>query len=619
MDQSSSDMPPLQSEPWETVLTPRAGFVPRLGQRRLWTFAMSTEETAGLVEHPTGYGKTEEAVGLYAIFRARKRVGHCLYLCSTDVQRATLGPRRRIDDDGRIIFDDPGAIARAAVNLGVQLIGQRAHILTGTVRDYRMVAKQRAEIFIGSYQHCVASRHGIFDFYREILRTGDNWLVIYDEAQRLAERDESGWGSASEFDLEGLIRVYLSANPIRSDGRSLHKVPRDPETGEFHRWDVITAKEAITEQAIRIPAADIEHYFIDVTEGDQPTTRRLRTADLRGEDIDDYEVRKQIRYEPHYISSILLSAWQRLTTKLLRHPGQHQMVIRGMSTNHIRVVTAQMNAIEPGCADWIGIYRSDDENQAILDRFLANELLVIGHINKLAEAFNNPRASVLVLVDLIEAESNLMQMLGRGLRRNAAIPWEEDICDVFFDASNETLRRLIESLTPTDPEEMDRRGPRHGRDWPPPLPDIEVIRTEHERTERWAPHGDVVEARVRAEAIRLGIPPEKAQALWEALRGPSREGKPTEPGESVYWPARVNLLLSSVTGLVIRVVASDGLTDPGFAGRVKMALNIRWVRQSRVKHDAMLPEEFQAKAKWLTEIYNGIVRSHEVPEWLRHA
>ena len=620
MDESPRDLSALQSEPWESVLRLAKGFRPWRGQLETWRQAWVTSDPRALIVLPTGYGKTEAALGVYAILRARGIVNRLLWLGSTDLQRDQLAGYHVSD-----IIRIPGSLEKAAQNLGITMTGDPMPMY-GYTRELRYHRDGDNELFVSIYP---ALALGDISHYLDLLLSGQ-WMVVYDEAHRLADygAETPGWANSSHK-LKPRFALYASATPIRSDRQPLKGVPLDPVNADrYQAWPGadITAIDAIGEGALRPPESETELYEITVQVPGQTKPKIISAATLRQEGAADtswseYEIRWQLRYTTEYVSPLIRAAWTKLQANQSRHFGQHQMLVFAMSNEHARITTEQLNALEPNCAEWIGVRRPPEVNRQIMTRFLGNELPILVQVDKAGEGFNNCRCSVLLFLHLINADTKLLQQIGRGLRRNHELPRDEDSVTVYAGADTPVAAMVQKLAAEARAARPEPPRPRPRRDDEPELPVWSVLNVEHTGTESQAPHGAAVTPDIVAAAHQAGITTGQVLTILKFFGYQARPlaelTAPAPTSEQVLLQkgsAKVKLGTNRIVDAVLRRWSGPVPSDA--AGAIVKALHTQWIRQTGRGHDAMKGEEYHAKYAWLQQVHSAIVRTSEIPTWL---
>src|SRR4029077_3234052 len=163
----------------------------------------------------------------------------------------------------------------------------------------------------------------------------------------------------------------------------------------------------------------------------------------------------------------------------------------------------------------------------VLKRYKDNQLQCLVQVDKAGEGFNNKRSSVLVFLNLIRSSSKLAQQLGRGLRRNHALPFDQDVCFVFASADTE-IATFLENLELSLglAEVVKQRKSEDDEDdiidnWPT-IAKLAIIDALYERTENVDPSPGVMDdaelSILRRVAENRGAQPEQLEGDLTWLR-----------------------------------------------------------------------------------------------------
>lgn len=587
----------------------RSGFVPRAKQFEVAQYVQDHYQTEPIynVVLPTGYGKSNVLLLAYHVLRYYGRVSRALVVVPTDTQR-----RQYVCE-----------IETKASAMGLDISG--VEYVDGSTRNLRAHRQNKAEIFVVTAQTLVAGRDsgGVPD----LLETG-RWLIVADEYHKL--NTEAAWGKKVS-DLQHDYLLGMTATQFRSDGSDtvFANVPVCVEA---------SLEEAYKEKAIRGVIAHIEHYFIDVIDETSQEVVRLTTEELRGEpDFNNYMQSRRLRLLHKYYSSMLISGAECLRAKLRQHKGQHQMVVFCMSVAHAKDVCATLNVINgKGFADWVGVGqdgRPDKENISVLHEFKENRLACLVQVDKAGEGFDNPRASVLVFLNILGRQTvKARQQIGRGIRRNHGIRnFLEDVCDVFCspdtdfsDLAIEFANRTVGAIEASrSPEGDDGRQPVERDSWlPPELPPFAAMfqDAEFDREEVFSKVDDMEVRQVIHALQREGKSATKEdirsvilELRKQELVAQEQEAQRRKPEEM---RRAVSDAVATLASTVVRITNQGSFTRDKM-GDVIRAIHAFWKRSSGLSHDAMMPEEFERKYEWVRAIHAEVRNAREVPQWLR--
>lgn len=584
----------------------------RFGQREALDAFQNIEKQQYRIVHPTGYGKTLVQLMAYEVFRSQGFVNRCLILVPTD------NLRKQTDE----------AWVEWASKIGFKF--KKPHAVSSADLAYLYSERDKAEVFIITYQH------GIRSEWLNRLLSRNFWLIGFDESHHLSDRGD--WGSLAKkiISMPNSKRVvFYSATPIRTDRRATVGPKKSTDSGFTYDADSeVSTLSAIKEKAIRRPYGRIGQYFVDVKfpESEQPfrvTTESLIMAGVLDEKgFSQYEAKRQLRYLPEYISPMMLDALTRLDEKNLRFPGQNQMIVFAMSNSHAQHVAEVIREIGYEC-DWVGVMRTDTENEAILESYRKNELAILVQVAKAGEGFDNKRSSVLVFLNLIKSATRLLQEVGRGLRRNEAIPWEDDVCDIF--ASGETeLATIIAELEEAIKKNVDFVEPREGGREPGlvDIPAFTIIQAEHYRTDIVVPHGFEHDPKTKERVIRLQtvVPMSEQEALQiiELMRrefGGGSLGKMAEMTDAKRRKMADDLVNSAVSSFVRNVKTiryGQGEISTDLLGGYKICVHTKWIDESKLYSgvERKLPENQERKHTWVRGLNTDLISTKRIPAWL---
>lgn len=627
-----SDLRAVQPETWRNYLPDRPGqHAWRNGQQRTWDIVASRGDGGTVFANlPTGYGKTITICGAYAIQRARGVVSRLLVIVPTDQLREQMAPSRGAsaglaDDFARVGYQPRGVVA-----------------VSKSPRDLRYAREGIADVFVATYAQVISDPV----FWSTFMRDG-SWFVAFDEAHHLSESNT--WGACVQR-LRAAFRLFLSATPIRQDKQGiigLETVVLSDGTREHKPDVVVTIEEASNEGALRPLIADVHDYFVDVLLPGDDVPRRITTADLRAEGVvsfSEYQAKSQLRYASKYLSTMLHEACDEWRRREMDHPGQNQILVFAMTNAHARVVTEQLRATAPDVrTDWIGQDRTADDNRAVLERFNARgangvatgSLDCLVQVDKASEGFDNPRCSVLVFLHLVGSPPKLMQQIGRGLRRNYAIPLSEDSASIFASKDTEIAALAMDldaamraNLPPdVEPDATQReQGSRLLPDYSVEIAGVELRGVETISAgvtldRAMIDLGATVLARVGIDAS--GLSPAQLAALGAELRQPTMSStapevaapaKLSETAALEQWRQRVTRAASTIAGDVVRG-RHGAVIEKSLIGDLVRSLHAQWKRTTGRGHDAMTSADLRAKYEWLRSIQAQVQRG-EVPLWL---
>lgn len=583
----------------------------QVGMLEIAAAADLSKKNRFFAELVTGYGKTLLAYGFFWVLHRRNLVDRMLVFV----------PR----DDQRLQFCNDVSDARKL--LGIKIGG--ACVVDKLSREFRYNREGTHQIFVATYQQLNDG------YFQELMEFG-SWMVTADECHHLPEK--GSWPPRLEK-IPRKATLYLSATPIRTDLQKLVGVP------DFDKK--VTYKAAYAERVVRRVRGFIEHYHLNIETNDGP--RKITTEQLRAEAVvnfEKYEAKRQLRYNSSYLDWMLINPLRHLVERNIRHPGQHQMVIFAMSCRHAAYICDQINRL---CveleydfkADWVGVgegfdgtFKSSKENAAIMKAYRENRLSILVQVDKAGEGFNVKRASVLVFLHLVNADAKILQQIGRGIRRNSAIPFDEDDCAIYGSADTNLAERIRtmeqeakevdkENGRDDDDEEDSMLGPLFN------IPDLTLIDARHDKTEHVNPDGVYRQATTEDVDFseRFGIPIEevmrhydrRAHRAGEAATATSTAtaDEVSDHDKMIRAQEQVKAATKTITGNILRILKGRLKEfNPALPGIVKTKINGQWNRVSNRCHDEMTLDEFRRKHAWLQEENQKVVKSREVPSWL---
>lgn len=574
------------------------GYNPRLGQRSLIEFVSSNPKQSiynGVL--PTGYGKSHLALSIADILKQQGRINRVLVIVPTDTQRTQYvdGIKKAIDELGLIL-------------------NERVIKVNGETMPIRAHRENKAEIFVTTVQSIVAN----IGYYIDLMATG-KWFIFCDEYQKLNRDEKAKWGKAVD-ELPDTVKLGLTATPTRSDGRDTVFATKKPD----HE---VSFEEAYQEQAIRGVAAHIEHYFVDV-KNDDGSIERVTT-----DNIDNYDIKKDLRLTTKYYASILSSARDCLTVKNLQHKDEHQMLVFAMNVSHAKSVSDTLNILYgSGFSDWVGVGRNGrpaKENKGILKKYKENKLKCLVQVDIAGEGFDNPKSSVLVFLQLLRRDTvKAVQQAGRGIRRNYNIHiFDEDVCDMFASPDTEMAglavefaERTIGEITPKeiDPGKPNEKAPLY--EIPPFDPQVDdseydrsVVISKIHQAEVDIVRGGIAEkhgvesaANVTEDMIKKVIAEQKIEDMEKAV---------AESNNFDTWQQKVTGAVSTLVGNAARL-RFGGSQTKGVVVDMIRTVHSKWIKESGLRSNAMFEEEFRKKYEWVMKINSIMKREREVPTWL---
>jgi hypothetical protein len=245
-------------------------------------------------------------------------------------------------------------------------------------------------------------------------------------------------------------------------------------------------------------------------------------------------------------------------------------------------------------------------------------------VRKAAEGFNDVRCSVLVFLNMLNESVLLQQAVGRGLRRNYAVPEAMDRCHVYVSHDHpgiEFLKALAEeSSTIGDEAIIDERPGAAGSGGPTvyDIPEFFVLDASFSGEELYFPLGDTTMLQATAlERVRSAIPQLQGQAdeitlqmIRQALNVEPQMMSTSERIEQAK--RRVTKAVGTLASNVVRIRAdrSGGTFPSTMLGDTCKAINGRWKRLNSGNGQAVMTmEELERKYSWVQGLNASIKNS----------
>lgn len=566
---------------------------------------------------PTGYGKSKTAECACHILKRQGRANRFLFIVPTDTQRTQY-----IEGIGSDVL---------SMGLDLKLLKHETDegveysvpmIIDHTSRVLRAHRNNLCEVYVTTVQSITANQ----GFYLDLMSSG-RWCVFGDEYQKLNKEDGAKWGKAVD-DLPCSVMLGLTATPVRTDKKQTVFSNKDPDV-------IVTFEEAYQQEAIRGVVAHIEHYFVDIeTDGG---VERVTT-----ENIDNYDLSKELRFTSKYQASIFASAYSCLAQKNLKHHAQHQMLVFAMTVSHAKSISETLNAMfGAGFSNWVGVGdngRPDKENKDILKKYKENRLPCLVQVDIAGEGFDNPRSSVLVFLHLLrKATVKAIQQAGRGVRRNYGIRlFKDDVCDIFASPDTEMselavelARRTLDS-TNVGAEKSSGTSGVDGIDGSGRLPpiygippfDSQIADLEFDRSEVVSKISqaeiDGFRSRVEKEegdASRFITDDRLRQILADHLMEQVKRANAIG-GQHDCAEIKVAEAEKILAGNALRQRFGHSIPKTAWGDAYK-AIRRAWKKHANMGHSDMLEDDFRRKHAWLVSINENLSQTREVPVWLQ--
>lgn len=377
---------------------------------------------------PTGYGKTDAIELSYKLTKLQNRVDALMIIVPSREQLSSY--LNNIESDFSRKWGDEVVAYRLSSNL-LKIVS-------------RGIIQNKCEIIVATCQ-ALMSRNNL-DLARRLLNVPNRrWMIALDELHRYGE--ETSWGVTvgSLLELDPEIVLGLTAAEQRTDGMPV-AMTRPDETV------TISHAQAIEEKAIRPFRAHVHDYTVTVElDGELHDVTTKELAELQGEYIErrkaagvsaykaKSEARDFLAYKDKYISPLVQNAVDCLRSKRqlldlneLASIKHHRLLVFARDQKHAEHLQNYFVKYGELSADWIGEKRPDEINEQVLESFLDGQLDVMINVNKASEGFNCIQCSVMLFLNDVGPSVMILQQLGRGLRRNHSLAWDDDICDVFL-------------------------------------------------------------------------------------------------------------------------------------------------------------------------------------------
>lgn len=447
-------MPTLPSSKAQQALIKRAlptnqKYNPRKGQLALVeSLAINTKTKSAKFIVPTGYGKTDAIELAYKLLKLQGRVDALFIVVPSKEQLSSY--LSGIEADFRSKWGDEVIAYRLSSNF-----------LKIVTRD---VLSSKCEVVIATCQSLMSANN--LDVAKRLLSdSGKRWMVALDELHRYGE--ENQWGLSVGRLLEQCPEFVLGLTAAKDRTDGMPVAMENPDIVVE-----VTPADAIEEKAIRPFRTHVHDYSVTVEfngEMYDMTTKEL--SEMEGEYIEARkaqgvpknrarnEAREFLAYKDKYISTLVQSAVDCLNSKRekldandLPSTKHHRMLVFARDQKHAEHLQNYFVKYGDLRADWLGEKRPDEINEQVLKDFLAGNLDVMINVNKASEGFNCVQCSVMLFLNDVRPSVMILQQLGRGLRRNYSLEYEEDWCDVFISEDHPAKKYFLdmEELQPDE-------------------------------------------------------------------------------------------------------------------------------------------------------------------------
>lgn len=588
-----------------------AGWLPRIGQKAYRDFIEANLELwCYPARMPTGYGKTEAILAGYERLRAAGRANRLLIVVPSTTQETAYA-------------DD---LQRKAKKMGIALT--LVVPATAAARTLKYHRRNTAEVFVSTVQRlqlATSGRHQAGNWVDELLESG-KWVGAADEYHHYAS--DNTWGSTFKSLTHVRQWMALSATPDRKCGPTVFG---PPVVNVSYTETLENEQNVLKKVGIKVREYGVDIRIMDVGEI-RRTTTELREQ-IGTEQIDQWEVRRQLRYLTKYCSPILVQAIGELESLQLRAPSSAhpQMLVYAFSCSHAKSLSSLMANHAPGLrVDWVGTGpcgRTDEDNARLTAAFLGGDLDALVQVNMAAEGFNSVAVCVIVDLSLTGFGPQKLQAYGRGTRYYHGLPlWIYVPTDSNVAPLAEQKHKIfdlpVDTVPPSDKCECCELCPdcEHHREEPKPLPTLEVLNALLIGGTDYEPSAETVSGVAPTLARHMGRPldpttnEEDRQVIRQALIDYYQSIRSTQSEHMALaeWPARIRKAVGQVARNVLLV--RDGYVESSRLGDLCRALNGRW-KFTHTEHDAMTAAEFEAKYRWLDEV-NAEIIARRIPRWL---
>jgi hypothetical protein len=314
------------------TLSQLIAFLLRKGQQDLNDYLPSIRLGDQLtVQWPPGYGKSIGFALAWLYCFQQSIANRFLLIVANDLQRKQI-VQDFASDCRQIGAPCPGGIWQ----------------FTRSASDIRAAWHGDAQIFVCTVNQLEANvRVGVNVLHDMLSAPGTSWMLGFDELQHYGEK--LPWGEAAKTIMRmSQFTIAMSATPYR----------RGPEVIFAPPKLIVTYAKAVEEQAVKPMLAHSYEYRVQVAFGTNGKKQEYTTSQLleeAPEGIDEWEERKQIRYDTGYLHPLIIYPLIRLRTKRAMTGRRLQCLIRAMSCLHAEAVCKQVRLFaEDLTVDWMG-------------------------------------------------------------------------------------------------------------------------------------------------------------------------------------------------------------------------------------------------------------------------
>ena len=605
------------------------GFQYRKGQEETINMILNGGQGTYLAVLPGGYGKTLTAIGAYYELRKQRKCDRFLYVAPSSVK----------------LIDFNKDLKKQCKKIGFEFLCNSGDSVVQVNDSFAIKEHQynKSEFFMVTPHFGINSRGSILN---DLLRTG-NWFVCVDESHHYTDVNKFGNLIAG---LNAKYFLGLSATPDNTNQLSIFK---QIDSNNIYNLDI---KQGIEEEAIRRIKYIAGDYYVDLlVEGNvlNLTTEQLREEIILNDykDINQYEIKKQLRYLSKYVSPLFIEAIDKYDQLILKDtdlyinanskkPDRpiHQILIFADTVSSAQNYCKMINDMRPNFANWIGTGpngRKLSDNKEILVKYKDGEIPCLVQVSVAGEGFDNPQSSIIVYLSLQYNGNQVVQKIMRAMRRNYMIEnYDDDFGYVYVPTDSkalETIKQLSEITWEgtefTGNSKIDEPGidddnwkdlPTYDynlfnqitdvlfKEWQKNnLPEKEFLRLKDSlQTDKRiiidkdnSEHTDIIKEHLGKIFEEKAIIHKEELTRNELL-------------------AKIDTLVGSMSYKIVRNLKSKS-TNTTIIGDLKKSINGRYVYENRTTTKDMTFEQLKNKLEWLNALSSTINESKTLPIWLQ--
>lgn len=579
----------------------------RVGQKAVLRYIEENPNVTMLnVHHPTGYGKTLNAIVVMKALMLLRRIQRVLIVVPNTQQL------EQYRDD----------LISTARRFNIALPSDVSVVRTR--RALREHLDDKIAIFVTTIQQISAAQRSADNLFIDLTEKMQ-WLLVADEHHHYAENAD--WGNALK--LPFAASLAMSATPARMRGNSIFGEPTPGLS--------VTYAEAVEEKAVKRFRLRTGKYFVDALIGMSDLPERLTTEDIRDEvkvsGGEAWEIRKEIRgYSAKYVTPIINAALLTLDLARGRTGLPVQMLVYVHSCRAAQKLAEQLKGMTDLRIDWAGTGpngRSPEENSQVTQRFLGNknpmtgrrdqpQLDVFVQVQIASEGFDSIYVGVICDLSLVGPTPQKIQAYGRGARVYPNAEWEHQECIVYVPTDSKVthydadLATLFDDYfgTQSGTSTPRRQVPEEEIEFPEELPAWKVS----DVTVREIQEPDIETLARFATNLQSRNPSERRE--WD-VRGNERDRAAAADAWKLVYTERMEAQnhedqieeakrkLESIIGTTARlhvVRKKNGPISGSVIGDVKRILNGR-VKRFFSKRDISTLEELKTAYDWVADMY----------------